>query len=207
MEVRDSCHLSFGQTVSATPRIVGDDPLAWEGDAPNFRHAPGRLGLEGWHDEARTGRTGARRSLFLPRDRSTGRQPPGPAQAVPRLHPALSPQELPENELLHPPLSICVVDWRAFGRSTLVGTYTINYLKQFLFKSREPLALPSEVDGTPHGPGGQLILDSRATGDKATGPAGACPGGHTERPHSQAGLLAELAPQGPSTAVLATCLL
>ncbi|NXX79076.1 FR1L6 protein, partial [Urocolius indicus] len=44
----------------------------------------------------------------------------------------LFPQELPENELLHPPLSICVVDWRAFGRSTLVGTHTINCLKQFL---------------------------------------------------------------------------
>ncbi|NWH75968.1 FR1L6 protein, partial [Piaya cayana] len=41
-------------------------------------------------------------------------------------------QELPENEVLHPPLSICVVDWRAFGRSTLVGTHTINCLKQFL---------------------------------------------------------------------------
>ncbi|KAK2501375.1 hypothetical protein MC885_007462 [Smutsia gigantea] len=56
--------------------------------------------------------------------------------------------ELPENELLHPPLSICVVDWRAFGRSTLVGTYNINCLKQFLCKSREPLALASQVDGT-----------------------------------------------------------
>uniref|UniRef100_A0A8I3N7D1 Fer-1 like family member 6 n=1 Tax=Canis lupus familiaris TaxID=9615 RepID=A0A8I3N7D1_CANLF len=56
--------------------------------------------------------------------------------------------ELPENELLHPPLSICVVDWRAFGRSTLVGTYTINCLKQFLCKSKEPLALSSQVDGT-----------------------------------------------------------
>ncbi|XP_027242188.2 fer-1-like protein 6, partial [Cricetulus griseus] len=55
--------------------------------------------------------------------------------------------ELPENELLHPPLSICVVDWRAFGRSTLVGTYTINCLKQFLCKSRETLALPSQRDG------------------------------------------------------------
>ncbi|NXH66598.1 FR1L6 protein, partial [Hydrobates tethys] len=42
------------------------------------------------------------------------------------------PLELPENELLHPPLSICVVDWRAFGRSTLVGTHTVNCLKQFL---------------------------------------------------------------------------
>ncbi|XP_059528772.1 fer-1-like protein 6 isoform X2 [Myotis daubentonii] len=59
--------------------------------------------------------------------------------------------ELPENELLHPPLSICVVDWRAFGRSTLVGTYTINCLKQFLCKSREPLAPSSQVDGTPAG--------------------------------------------------------
>ncbi|KAM7075418.1 fer-1-like protein 6 isoform 1-T1 [Molossus nigricans] len=59
--------------------------------------------------------------------------------------------ELPENELLHPPLSICVVDWRAFGRSTLVGTYTINCLKQFLCKSREPLALTSQVDGTQAG--------------------------------------------------------
>ncbi|XP_007488356.2 fer-1-like protein 6 [Monodelphis domestica] len=54
--------------------------------------------------------------------------------------------ELPENELLHPPLSICVVDWRAFGRSTLVGTYTINCLKQFLGKSRELPAQVSEVD-------------------------------------------------------------
>ncbi|XP_048658048.1 fer-1-like protein 6 isoform X1 [Marmota marmota marmota] len=62
--------------------------------------------------------------------------------------------ELPENELLHPPLSICVVDWRAFGRSTLVGTYTINCLKQFLCKSREPPALISQVDGA------QAISDS-----------------------------------------------
>ncbi|XP_042529028.1 fer-1-like protein 6 [Dipodomys spectabilis] len=54
--------------------------------------------------------------------------------------------ELPENELLHPPLSICVVDWRAFGRSTLVGTYTINCLKQFLCKSRNRLALMSQID-------------------------------------------------------------
>ncbi|MBN3319754.1 FR1L6 protein, partial [Atractosteus spatula] len=42
--------------------------------------------------------------------------------------------ELPENELLHPPLSISVVDWRAFGRSTLVGNHVINSLKQFSYK-------------------------------------------------------------------------
>ncbi|XP_075599495.1 fer-1-like protein 6 isoform X2 [Balearica regulorum gibbericeps] len=55
--------------------------------------------------------------------------------------------ELPENELLHPPLSICVVDWRAFGRSTLVGTHTINYLKQFLCKTQlRPQATPNRLD-------------------------------------------------------------
>uniref|UniRef100_A0A8D2IHH3 Fer-1 like family member 6 n=1 Tax=Varanus komodoensis TaxID=61221 RepID=A0A8D2IHH3_VARKO len=52
--------------------------------------------------------------------------------------------ELPENELLHPPLSICVVDWRAFGRSTLVGTHTINCLKQFLYKPEEVLVSPAK---------------------------------------------------------------
>ncbi|XP_074551223.1 fer-1-like protein 6 [Halichoeres trimaculatus] len=41
--------------------------------------------------------------------------------------------ELPENELLHPPLSITVVDWRAFGRSTLVGNHVINNLKSFKY--------------------------------------------------------------------------
>ncbi|KAJ6663116.1 hypothetical protein lerEdw1_010709 [Lerista edwardsae] len=54
--------------------------------------------------------------------------------------------ELPENELLHPPLSICVVDWRAFGRSTLVGTHTINCLKQFLYKPKE-LPVPPAKEG------------------------------------------------------------
>uniref|UniRef100_A0AAZ3SED4 C2 domain-containing protein n=1 Tax=Oncorhynchus tshawytscha TaxID=74940 RepID=A0AAZ3SED4_ONCTS len=41
--------------------------------------------------------------------------------------------ELPENENLHPPLNISVVDWRAFGRSTVVGNYTINNLKPFKY--------------------------------------------------------------------------
>uniref|UniRef100_A0ABM5GCL9 Fer-1-like protein 6 n=1 Tax=Pogona vitticeps TaxID=103695 RepID=A0ABM5GCL9_9SAUR len=67
--------------------------------------------------------------------------------------------ELPENELLHPPLSICVVDWRAFGRSTLVGTHTINCLKQFLYKPKElpaSAAKPAkiiEIDEGPSAPG------------------------------------------------------
>lgn len=88
------------------------------------------------------------------------------------LHPHLSLQELPENELLHPPLSICVVDWRAFGRSTLVGTYTINCLKQFLCKSREPLSLTSQVDRA-QVEKGRKILDLGAAGYKVVVPAGA----------------------------------
>lgn len=90
---------------------------------------------------------------------------------MPPLDPCLSPQELPENELLHPPLSICVVDWRAFGRSTLVGTYTINCLKQFLCKSREPLALASQVDGAQVRQGRKLLLDPGAADYKVMGSA------------------------------------
>ncbi|XP_060786149.1 fer-1-like protein 6 isoform X2 [Neoarius graeffei] len=41
--------------------------------------------------------------------------------------------ELPENEYLHPPLTITVVDWRAFGRSTLVGSHVINNLGLFKY--------------------------------------------------------------------------
>lgn len=41
--------------------------------------------------------------------------------------------ELPENEHLHPPLSITVVDWRAFGRSTLVGHHIVNNLNAFKY--------------------------------------------------------------------------
>ncbi|XP_078254560.1 fer-1-like protein 6 [Rhinoraja longicauda] len=42
--------------------------------------------------------------------------------------------ELPENEHLHSSLCISIVDWRAFGRSTFVGTHTINSLKQYICK-------------------------------------------------------------------------
>uniref|UniRef100_A0A3P9PSE2 Fer-1-like protein 6 n=1 Tax=Poecilia reticulata TaxID=8081 RepID=A0A3P9PSE2_POERE len=61
--------------------------------------------------------------------------------------------ELPENEHLHPPLSITVVDWRAFGRSTLVGNHIINNLKAFKYTPAPPhtvqLHKPPEVTHTP----------------------------------------------------------
>ncbi|XP_066497018.1 fer-1-like protein 6 [Hoplias malabaricus] len=41
--------------------------------------------------------------------------------------------ELPEDEYLYPPLTVTVVDWRAFGRSTLVGSHIINNLGLFRY--------------------------------------------------------------------------
>ncbi|KAF4082507.1 hypothetical protein AMELA_G00152170 [Ameiurus melas] len=41
--------------------------------------------------------------------------------------------DLPENELLHPPLNIRVVDCRAFGRYTLVGSHAISSLRRFIY--------------------------------------------------------------------------
>ncbi|XP_030642529.1 fer-1-like protein 6 [Chanos chanos] len=49
--------------------------------------------------------------------------------------------ELPQDEHLHPPLSITVVDWRAFGRSTLVGTHVINNLVPFKY-TPPPVTIP-----------------------------------------------------------------
>ncbi|CAL8342339.1 unnamed protein product [Arctogadus glacialis] len=55
--------------------------------------------------------------------------------------------ELPENELLHPPLSISVVDWRAFGRSTLVGNHIINNLTFYKYTPAPPS--PASLRGPP----------------------------------------------------------
>uniref|UniRef100_A0AAR2K1P0 C2 domain-containing protein n=1 Tax=Pygocentrus nattereri TaxID=42514 RepID=A0AAR2K1P0_PYGNA len=43
--------------------------------------------------------------------------------------------DLPENELLHPPLNIRVVDCRAFGRYTLVGSHAVTSLRKFIYTS------------------------------------------------------------------------
>ncbi|XP_061667432.1 otoferlin isoform X3 [Syngnathoides biaculeatus] len=43
--------------------------------------------------------------------------------------------DLPENELLHPPLNIRVVDCRAFGRYTLVGSHAVTSLRRFLYSA------------------------------------------------------------------------
>nr|XP_055233578.1 otoferlin isoform X2 [Gorilla gorilla gorilla] len=48
--------------------------------------------------------------------------------------------DLPENELLHPPLNIRVVDCRAFGRYTLVGSHAVSSLRRFIYRPPDRLA-------------------------------------------------------------------
>ncbi|XP_077968337.1 otoferlin-like isoform X2 [Styela clava] len=45
--------------------------------------------------------------------------------------------DLPENEYLCPPITITVVDCRAFGREVLVGTHIISSLSKFIFRPPE----------------------------------------------------------------------
>uniref|UniRef100_A0A8C7N042 Fer-1 like family member 6 n=1 Tax=Oncorhynchus kisutch TaxID=8019 RepID=A0A8C7N042_ONCKI len=67
--------------------------------------------------------------------------------------------ELPENENLHPPLNISVVDWRAFGRSTVVGNYTINNLKPFKYTPPPALSAPTSPRGPDSREGKSQITD------------------------------------------------
>uniref|UniRef100_A0A8C2HKE8 Otoferlin a n=1 Tax=Cyprinus carpio TaxID=7962 RepID=A0A8C2HKE8_CYPCA len=48
--------------------------------------------------------------------------------------------DLPENELLHPPLNIRVVDCRAFGRYTLVGSHAVTSLRKFIYSPPDKTA-------------------------------------------------------------------
>ncbi|XP_061097986.1 otoferlin [Conger conger] len=48
--------------------------------------------------------------------------------------------DLPENELLHPPLNIRVVDCRAFGRYTLVGSHAVTTLRKFIYSPPDKTA-------------------------------------------------------------------
>uniref|UniRef100_A0A669ECW5 Otoferlin n=1 Tax=Oreochromis niloticus TaxID=8128 RepID=A0A669ECW5_ORENI len=69
--------------------------------------------------------------------------------------------DLPENELLHPPLNIRVVDCRAFGRYILVGSHAVSSLRRFIYSAPDktsnnwatPRSSPSDIvvnmDGDP----------------------------------------------------------
>nr|XP_031540909.1 otoferlin [Vicugna pacos] len=56
--------------------------------------------------------------------------------------------DLPENELLHPPLNIRVVDCRAFGRYTLVGSHAVSSLRRFIYRPPDRSAPSWNTTGT-----------------------------------------------------------
>ncbi|NWZ26648.1 OTOF protein, partial [Asarcornis scutulata] len=58
----------------------------------------------------------------------------GTTMSLKSILPPFAPQDLPENELLHPPLNIRVVDCRAFGRYTLVGSHAVSSLRKFIYR-------------------------------------------------------------------------
>ncbi|XP_072101066.1 fer-1-like protein 4 isoform X1 [Mobula birostris] len=53
--------------------------------------------------------------------------------------------DLPEDMNLHPPLSIVVLEQRAFGRTVLVGSYTVTSLQQFSLVELEQNPNPKET--------------------------------------------------------------
>ena len=55
-------------------------------------------------------------------------------------------QELPEQVYLHPPLSIFVVEKRAFGHTVLVGTHVVSDVMKF-----SPRELEEEPEDMPKG--------------------------------------------------------
>lgn len=59
-------------------------------------------------------------------------------------------QDLPENELLHPPLNIRVVDCRAFGRYTLVGSNAVTSLRKFIYRATDKQANSWSTTGKTH---------------------------------------------------------
>lgn len=56
-------------------------------------------------------------------------------------------QELPEQVYLHPPLSIFVVEKRAFGRTVLVGTHVVSDVMKFSPRELEE----EETEDVPRG--------------------------------------------------------
>ncbi|XP_015471515.1 otoferlin [Parus major] len=75
--------------------------------------------------------------------------------------------DLPENELLHPPLNIRVVDCRAFGRYTLVGSHTVSSLRKFIY--RPPDKKAQHWNMAAKHLNGCLAMTSRAHRSRPTG--------------------------------------
>ncbi|XP_047708318.1 fer-1-like protein 4 isoform X4 [Prionailurus viverrinus] len=73
-------------------------------------------------------------------------------------------RDLPEQPYLQPPLSILVIERRAFGRTVLVGSHVVSHMLRFILRAHEdpPKEEGEEeetVDLVPKGPKGQRSLD------------------------------------------------
>ncbi|XP_073481299.1 otoferlin isoform X17 [Aquarana catesbeiana] len=75
--------------------------------------------------------------------------------------------DLPENELLHPPLNIRVVDCRAFGRYTLVGSHAVSSLRKFIY--RPPDKKSQQWNTTAKLMSGYMALANGGTYSRPTG--------------------------------------
>lgn len=65
-------------------------------------------------------------------------------------------QELPEQVYLHPPLSIFVVEKRAFGRTVLVGSHVVSNVMKF-----SPRELEKEPEDMPKGELlGEIVMET-----------------------------------------------
>ena len=51
--------------------------------------------------------------------------------------PLSHPQDLPEQPYLQPPLSVLVIEHRAFGRTVLVGSHVIPHMLRFTLRGQE----------------------------------------------------------------------
>lgn len=92
-------------------------------------------------------------------------------------------QELPEQVYLHPPLSIFVVEKRAFGRTVLVGTHVVSNVMKF-----SPREL--EEEETEDVPKGELLdeVPVEVARGSACGkhPHHFCPVARQQSPHPRA---------------------
>jgi len=58
--------------------------------------------------------------------------------------PLSPPQDLPKQPYLQPPLSILVIERRAFGRTVLVGSHIVSHMVRFILWGHED---PPEEEG------------------------------------------------------------
>ncbi|KAL1786542.1 fer-1 4 [Sigmodon hispidus] len=67
--------------------------------------------------------------------------------------------DLPEQPYLQPPLSILVVERRAFGRTVLVGSHIVPHMLRFTLQGHEDLPEEEEIEEDTKGPQGEQSRD------------------------------------------------